>query len=103
MKANGRPGSCTGNREKPLSSLCEVESFRSRGKSRDEQVLQFLVVKHIVGADSDNVLRRKPNQRKGLGGTGVSFKIYFQGCHDTVCLLVAQFQNTAQDGDLVVL
>lgn len=39
----------------------------------------------------------------GNQGTGASFRIYLHRRHDALCPLVSQFQNTAQDGNFVVL
>lgn len=63
--AKGRPGSCTGNREKPLVNLFKVQPLYLEATGSGEQIVQFLVVKNIVGTDSNDILTREPNQRRG--------------------------------------
>ena len=104
MNANGRPGSCTGKREKPLSSLLQVQPLHSRERRANKQMLQFLVIKHIVGTDGNNVLKRKPNQgRRSRNCRLIHGFTYLHRSHYAICPLAPQFQDTAQDGNLVVL
>ena len=61
MNAKGRPGSCTGNREKPLINLPKVQLLHSKAREPHEQGFQFLVVEYIVGTNGNDVLKRMPN------------------------------------------
>jgi hypothetical protein len=86
MKACGRPGSCTGNREYPDMRLGGRTSrvSRLRPPAAEPNVLHLihlLVIEDVVRREGDDVLDRR---------------------HDLLDVLVVQLEHAVQDRDLVV-